>query len=111
PPAHGAKVVAAILKDDTLRAEWIQEVTDMRDHIHELRDALVSTLKAKGAKRDFSFIQRQNGMFSFSGLTGDQVTRLREEYGIYMVGSGRINVAGMSKSNIDAVCDAIVDVL
>ncbi|MEP4547911.1 MAG: amino acid aminotransferase [Saccharospirillum sp.] len=111
PPAHGAKVVAAILKDDTLRAEWIQEVADMRDHIHELRDALVATLKAKGAKRDFSFIQRQNGMFSFSGLTGDQVNRLREDYGIYMVGSGRINVAGMSKANINAVCDAIVDVL
>jgi aspartate aminotransferase/aromatic-amino-acid transaminase len=111
PPAHGAKVVAAILKDDALRAEWIQEVSDMRDHIQELRDALVATLKAKGAKRDFSFIQRQNGMFSFSGLSKDQVDTLREKHGIFMVGSGRINVAGMSKANIDAVCDAIVDVL
>jgi aspartate/tyrosine/aromatic aminotransferase len=111
PPAHGAKVVAAILKDEALRAAWIQEVADMREHIHELRNALVTTLKAKGANRDFSFIQRQNGMFSFSGLTKAQVDVLREKHGIFMVGSGRINVAGMSKANIDAVCDAIVDVL
>lgn len=111
PPAHGAKVVATILKDDALRAEWIEEVAQMRHHIQQLRDLMVSKLKERGAKRDFSFIAEQHGMFSFTGLTGEQVKQLREEYGIYMVGSGRINVAGMSKSNIDAVCDAIVSVL
>ncbi|MHA7880796.1 MAG: amino acid aminotransferase [Saccharospirillum sp.] len=111
PPAHGAKVVATILKDDTLRHQWIEEVAQMRHHIRQLRDLMVSKLKERGAKRDFSFIAEQNGMFSFTGLSGDQVRQLREEHGIYMVGSGRINVAGMSKGNIDAVCDAIVSVL
>jgi len=111
PPAHGAKVVATILTDDTLRNAWIQEVADMRDHIQQLRDLMVAKLSERGAKRDFSFISRQNGMFSFTGLTPEQVKTLKEEHGLYMVGSGRINVAGMSRSNIDAVCDAIVAVL
>lgn len=111
PPAHGAKVVATILTDDKLRRAWIQEVADMREHIQQLRDLMVAKLSERGAKRDFSFISRQNGMFSFTGLTPEQVKTLKEEHGLYMVGSGRINVAGMSRSNIDAVCDAIVAVL
>lgn len=111
PPAHGAKVVATILKDDALRTQWVEEVAQMRHHIRQLRDLMVNKLKERGAKRDFGFIAEQHGMFSFTGLTGDQVKQLREEYGIYMVGSGRINVAGMSKGNIDTVCDAIVSVL
>ena len=111
PPAHGAKVVATILTDAKLRSAWIQEVADMRDHIQQLRDLMVTKLTERGAKRDFSFISRQNGMFSFTGLTPEQVKTLKEEHGLYMVGSGRINVAGMSRSNIDAVCDAIVAVL
>lgn len=111
PPAHGAKIVATILKDDALRTAWIEEVARMRDHIQELRDLLVAKLKERNADQDFSFISDQNGMFSFSGLGQDQVKRLKEEYGIYMVGSGRINVAGMSKKNIDTVCDAIAAVL
>lgn len=111
PPAHGAKIVATILKDDALRRAWIDEVAQMRDHIKVLRDLLVAKLNERGVDRDFSFISEQKGMFSFSGLNGEQVKRLREEYGIYIVGSGRINVAGMSKNNIDAVCDAIAAVL
>lgn len=111
PPAHGAKVVATILTDDALRAAWIEEVAEMRNHIQQLRDLMVSKLTERGSARDFSFIARQNGMFSFTGLTPEQVKTLKEEYGLYMVGSGRINVAGMSRSNIDAVCDAIVAVL
>ncbi|WP_108124571.1 aromatic amino acid transaminase [Saccharospirillum mangrovi] len=111
PPAHGAKVVATILTDDTLHAAWIEEVAAMRNHIQQLRDLMVNKLAERGAARDFSFIGRQNGMFSFTGLTPEQVKTLKEDYGLYMVGSGRINVAGMSRSNIDAVCDAIVAVL
>lgn len=111
PPAHGAKIVATILKDDALRRAWIDEVAQMRDHIKVLRDLLVAKLNERGVDRDFSFISEQKGMFSFSGLNGEQVKRLKEEYGIYIVGSGRINVAGMSKNNIDAVCDAIAAVL
>jgi len=111
PPAHGAKIVATILTDDALRAAWIQEVADMRDHIQVLRDLMVKKLADRNAKRDFGFISHQNGMFSFTGLTPDQVKQLKEDYGIYMVGSGRINVAGMSKKNIDAVCDAIAAVV
>lgn len=111
PPAHGAKVVATILTDEKLRAAWIEEVAAMRDHIQQLRDLMVAKLAERGAKRDFSFISRQNGMFSFTGLTPEQVKTLKDEHGLYMVGSGRINVAGMSRSNIDTVCDAIVAVL
>lgn len=111
PPAHGAKIVATILTDDALRNAWIQEVADMRDHIQVLRDRMVTKLAERGAKRDFSFISHQNGMFSYTGLTSDQVKKLREDYGIFMVGSGRINVAGMSNKNIDTVCDAIAAVL
>ncbi|MDX1343200.1 amino acid aminotransferase [Reinekea sp. G2M2-21] len=111
PPAHGAKVVSVILSDAELRAKWIQEVADMRSHIHTLRKQFVAKLAELGVERDFSFIESQNGMFSFSGLTPDQVARLKEEYGIFIVGSGRINVAGLSSSNMEYVCKAIASVL
>ncbi len=111
PPAHGAKIVATVLTDDELMKAWITEVADMRNHIQQLRDQMVQKLSERGAKRDFSFIKRQNGMFSFTGLTPDQVKKLKEDYGIYMVGSGRINIAGMSNRNIDKVCDAITAVI
>lgn len=111
PPAHGAKVVAIILADEELRALWLTEVAEMRDRIHELRHDLVKKLKEKGIDRDFSFIERQNGMFSFTGLTPEQVAQLKTEYAIYMVGSGRVNVAGLSSKNMDHVCSAIASVL
>ncbi|WP_034949704.1 amino acid aminotransferase [Erwinia oleae] len=111
PPAHGAAVVATILGNDDLRAVWEQELTDMRQRIHRMRQLFVNTLQEKGADRDFSFIINQNGMFSFSGLTKDQVVRLREEFGIYAVNSGRVNVAGMTPDNMSALCEAIVAVL
>ena len=111
PPAHGAKVVTTILADDELKAKWVQEVADMRQHIHGLRKLMVETLKDLGVEKDFSFIQAQNGMFSFSGLTPEQVARLKEEHGIYIVGSGRINVAGLSSKNMRTVCEAIASVL
>lgn len=111
PPAHGAKVVATVLGDDALRAQWIEEVAEMRKHIHRLRQLMVQTLKDIGVDRDFSFIEAQNGMFSFSGLTPEQVAQLKEEHGIYIVGSGRINVAGLSSKNMETVCKAIASVL
>jgi len=111
PPAHGAAVVTYVLNDAALRAEWENEVTVMRDRIKEMRDLFVTTLKAEGVTRDFGFIAHQNGMFSFSGLTKAQVTQLKEEYAIYIVGSGRISVAGMTKSNMIPLCKAIAAIL
>ena len=111
PPSHGAEVATTILNDASLRAEWREEVERMRQRIQQMRELLVGTLKAKGAKQDFSFITRQNGMFSFSGLNREQVERLRQEYSVYIVGSGRINVAGMTPGNMDRLCEAIVAVL
>lgn len=111
PPAHGAAVVATILSNQALRTIWEQELTDMRQRIQRMRQLFVNTLAEKGAARDFSFIIQQNGMFSFSGLTKDQVIRLRDEFGVYAVNSGRVNVAGMTPDNMSALCEAIVAVL
>ncbi|EPZ0269584.1 amino acid aminotransferase [Serratia sp. IR-2025] len=111
PPSHGAAVVATILGNDALRAMWEQELTDMRQRIHRMRQLFVNTLQEKGAQQDFSFIIQQNGMFSFSGLTKEQVLRLREEFGVYAVNSGRVNVAGMTLDNMAPLCEAIVAVL
>ncbi|EDP59836.1 aspartate aminotransferase [Vibrio sp. AND4] len=111
PPAHGSAVVTHILGDKALREEWETEVAEMRDRIQEMRELFVTTLKEKGVDADFSFIERQNGMFSFSGLSKQQVNRLKEEFGIYIVGSGRISVAGMTKSNMDPLCNGIAAVL
>jgi aspartate/tyrosine/aromatic aminotransferase len=111
PPAHGAAIITTVLNDPQLRAEWEGEVASMRDRINGMRRLFVDALKARGVQRDFSFITRQRGMFSFSGLTKDQVEALRAKYAIYVLGSGRINVAGMTESNMDRLCDAIADVL
>ena len=111
PPAHGAAVVATILGNPELRAQWELELSDMRQRIHRMRQLFVTTLKEKGAKQDFSFIIQQNGMFSFSGLSKDQVLRLRSEFGVYAVNSGRINVAGITLDNMAPLCEAIVAVL
>lgn len=111
PPAHGAAIVTEILGNPRLRQEWEQEVADMRERIQEMRELFVATLKAEGVDADFSFIERQNGMFSFSGLNKDQVERLKTEFGVYIVGSGRISVAGMTKENMNPLCQAIAAVL
>ncbi|MCC6144754.1 MAG: aspartate/tyrosine/aromatic aminotransferase [Candidatus Hydrogenedentes bacterium] len=111
PPSHGGKVVVTVLNDPELRALWEQEVTDMRNHINNTRRTFVETLKAKGVAQDFSFITTQRGMFSFSGLNKAQVERLRDEFGIYIVGSGRINVAGIAAKDMDPLCEAIAAVL
>nr|WP_161427458.1 MULTISPECIES: amino acid aminotransferase [unclassified Vibrio] len=111
PPAHGAAVVTYILNHPELRAEWEAEVAEMRVRIQEMRELFVTTLKNIGVAADFSFIERQNGMFSFSGLSKEQVQRLKEEFAIYIVGSGRISVAGMTKSNMSPLCNGIKAVL
>lgn len=111
PPSHGAAVVTTILSDDGLRAQWEQELSEMRQRIHQLRQDFVAGLAAAGVQQDFSFITRQLGMFSFSGLNPEQVDRLQQDYGIYMVRSGRMNVAGMRKDNIQRLCQAISAVL
>jgi aspartate/tyrosine/aromatic aminotransferase len=111
PPEHGALIVTTILNNPELRKEWDGEVNAMRDRINEMRTSLVDGLETAGVKRDFSFIARQRGMFSFSGLNKAQVDALREKYSIYIVGSGRINVAGITPKNIDRLCKAIAEVL
>lgn len=111
PPSHGAAVVATILNDEALTAMWHDEVAQMRQRIHQMRELFVKTLQEKGAQGDFGFITNQCGMFSFSGLSGEQVERLREEFAVYIVGSGRISVAGMTTQNMDALCEAISQVL
>ena len=111
PPAHGAAVVTAILSDSELRRMWLGELSGMRNRIRSMRALFVETLAGKGVTQDFSHIARQLGMFSFSGMTPEQVEALRERHSIYVVGSGRINVAGMTSGNMDRLCEAIADVL
>ena len=111
PPAHGGYIVSTVLNDPDLRAQWEGEVTAMRNRIRDMRHLLVETLNEKGVEQDFDFITRQRGMFSYSGLTPEQVAALRDKYSVYIVGSGRINVAGLTPTNMDYLCDAIAEVL
>ena len=110
PPTHGAQVVSMVLTTPALRAMWEDELAGMRVRIKQMREALQSRLLAAGLKQDMSFITRQKGMFSYSGLTKPQMERLRGEFGVYGVDSGRICVAALNKNNIDAVVSAIVKV-
>jgi aspartate/tyrosine/aromatic aminotransferase len=111
PPAHGAAIVTTILSNTDLRTVWEGEVTVMRDRINSYRDIFIENLKVQGCKRDFSFIKTQRGMFSYTGLTKDEVLELREKYAIYFVDSGRISLAGLNGYNIDYVCEAFAKVL
>ncbi len=111
PASHGAATVALVLGDAQLRTEWEQELTEMRNRIKAMRHKFVELLKEYGAEQDFSFIIEQNGMFSFSGLSAEQVDRLKDEFAIYAVRSGRINVAGITEDNIRYLCESIVKVL
>ena len=111
PPTHGASVVAAVLATPALRQQWETELAGMRERIREMRTSLVAKLQSRGVARDFSFVARQRGMFSYSGLTAAQVERLRAEYGIYAVSTGRICLAALNSRNIDYVADAMAAVL
>ncbi len=111
PPAHGSAIVTEVLQDEGLRSSWDRELGEMRDRINGVRRLFVETLKAQGIERDFGFIERQRGMFSFSGLDPAQVARLRQRHSIYIVGSGRINLAGITSGNIDRLCRAMAEVI
>jgi aromatic-amino-acid transaminase len=111
PPTHGAQVVAMVLNTPELRAQWEQELAGMRTRIKQMRHALADKLKAAGVKQDFGFIVDQVGMFSYSGLSKAQMERLRNEFGVYGIDSGRICVAALNGKNIDYVCDSIAKVL
>ncbi len=110
PPTHGAQVVATVLTTPSLRAVWEEELAGMRTRIKEMRRALRAKLEAAGLNRDFAFITEQKGMFSYTGLNKDQMHRLRNEFGIYGVDSGRICVAALNHKNLDSVVQAIAKV-
>ena len=111
PPSHGAAVVYTIMSNPELKAEWEDEVAQMRDRINGLREKLVTKLAASGVSKDFAFIQDQRGMFSYSGLTLEQVRTLRSEYSIYIADTGRMSIAGVSDDNIDYLCESIAKVV
>ena len=111
PPAHGGLTVATVLSDENLYKQWVGELDEMRDRIIAMRNALVDGLAKRNTGIDFSYIKDQSGMFSFSGLDDDTVSWLRREKGIYVVGGGRINLAGLTSSNVDYVCDSIAEAL
>lgn len=107
---HGAKVVAKILGTPWLKELWLEELDRMRSRIQEVRRLLVSGFAKKGRLKEFGFLEEQNGLFSFCGLNENQAKRLRDEFGIYMLLNGRINVAGLNKDNVDYVIDSILTV-
>ncbi len=110
PPAHGAAVVASILHDDELKALWVAELNSMRERIASLRHGLVEALQPYGLSERFAHIAQQRGMFSYTGLSPTQVQRLRDEFSVYMVGSGRANVAGLDAQRMDQLASAIARV-
>ncbi len=111
PPTHGGAVVAAVLNNPELRAQWEKELAEMRVRIKAMRQKLVDGLKAAGVQQDMSFITTQIGMFSYSGLSKDQMVRLRSEFGVYGTDTGRMCVAALNSKNIDYVCQAIAKVI
>lgn len=111
PPAHGGLVATLILETPELRDMWLEELAVMRERIIAMRRALVAGLTAQGVAGDFSFIERQRGMFSFSGWSDEVVGRLRKESHIYVVAGGRINLAGLTTANIEYVCAAVAQAM
>ena len=111
PPAHGAAIVETILNSNELTTQWHGELKEMRDRINGMRQLLVNQLTANGVTRDFSFITKQNGMFSFLGIDKSQVQQLQDDYSIYIVGSSRISLAGISPDNVDYLTKSIAKVL
>ena len=111
PPIHGASVVAAVLNTPELRQQWEQELGAMRVRIKQMREKLVEGLKAAGVQRDMSFITQQIGMFSYSGLSKEQMVRLRSEFGVYGTDTGRMCVAALNSGNVEYVCQAMAQVL
>lgn len=111
PPRHGSSIVSTVLGDQGLTSMWHDELAVMRARIDALRSGFVERMKTTGRGHDFSFLLSQNGMFSFTGLAPDEVDRLREKHGIYLVRSGRVNVAGIHEDRMEHLCTAVADVL
>lgn len=111
PPAHGAKIVERVLTDPAKYAAWVAELDGMRNRVKKMRKVLADEMVAVGAKRDFSFVTRQNGMFSFTGLSPEQIDRLAAEFGIYAVRNGRICICGLNTKNVGYVARSIAAVL
>ncbi len=111
PPLHGASIVRAVLSDEVKRAAWEKEVNQMRERLMRMRIAFTEAMKDVGAKRDFSFVAKQRGMFSFTGLTAEQVERLAAEHGVYAVSNSRVCLCGLNESNIKRTAEAFAAVL
>ena len=111
PPTHGGALVAAVLASPELRGQWETELAGMRDRIRAMRTGLVAAIKAQGVAQDFSFVAQQRGMFSYTGLSAAQVERMKDEFGIYAVSTGRICLAALNTKNIDYVAKAIATVV
>ena len=111
PPTHGSQVVATVLGTPNLRSLWDRELGVMRERMKAMRKLLVEKIKARVPTADFGFVLRQRGMFSYSGLTTEQVRRLRDEYSIYTIDTGRICIAALTTGNVDYVADAIAKVI
>lgn len=111
PPSHGPAVIDIILHSEELKRQWVSEVAGMRNRVNGLRKTLVEKIEAKGIVQDFSFIQRQSGMFSFLGISPQQVQRLRDDFSIYTVSSSRVNIASFNQANMDYFVDALAAVV
>ena len=111
PPTHGGQIVASVLASPQLRSLWDRELGAMRERIKAMRKQLVEKIHARALGADFSFVLAQRGMFSYSGLSKGQVQRLRAEYSIYAIDTGRICVAALNSKNVDYVADAIANVI
>ncbi|NVK24644.1 MAG: aspartate/tyrosine/aromatic aminotransferase [Gammaproteobacteria bacterium] len=111
PPAHGAAVVATILSDEALTKLWLEELDEKRGRINELRTVIVDKFKEKNVPGDYAFIAEQHGMFSFLGIDKEAINELKTEYGIYIVGSSRVNIAGVNASNADYIAESLAKVL
>ena len=111
PPDHGAAVVSVILHDPELRRDWIAELTEMRERLQRMRALLSEALQQKAPQHDFSHLARATGMFCFLGITAAQVATLKRDYGVYMVDSSRINIAGITPQNVDYLATSIAATL
>jgi aspartate/tyrosine/aromatic aminotransferase len=111
PPDHGAAAVGYILSDENLSNEWVLELNDTRNRLKNMRMELSNALKDRTDTSDFSHIEKANGMFSYLGISPTQVEKLKLDYGIYMEGQGRINVAGITSENVDYLADSVFEVL
>lgn len=111
PPSYGGALVNLILSDETLKQSWINEVDEMRNRMQSLRKMLVDALAAKGANKDFSFVNEQKGMFSYLCISPEQVQKMREQSSVYFVDSSRVNIAGINQHNVELLADALIEVL